>query len=276
MITVVASSKDPASMNIRNYVVNSYEFRKSAEEYQGNPVYLTEVSDKFVRLVTIDSEHVFAQSIAELPPASKLIVFVSRHSSKSGTPTLSVHTPGNLGKAEMGGHPRKVSISPANAMKDVLKIMMKLKDEIHLDYDVCYEGTHHGPSLEVPSMFVELGSSPKQWRDVKAVKVVGEATMSAIANFGNFSSKAVIGIGGPHYNKKFTRIAFENKLAFSHIIPKYALPYIDADLIMQCLERTLERVDTVILDWKGIKAKEKPKLIKILKKIGVKVEKIKQ
>jgi D-aminoacyl-tRNA deacylase len=275
MITVVASSKDLASMNIRNYIVNSFQFRKSNEEYQGNRVYLTEVRDKVVRLLTINSEHVFAQSIAELQPASKLIVFVSRHSSKSGTPTFSVHTPGNLGKAEMGGQPRKVSISPANAMKDVLKIMMKLKEEIHLDYDVCYEGTHHGPSLEAPSMFVELGSSPKQWRDVKAAKVVGEATMGAIANFGNFSSTVVIGIGGPHYNKKFTRIAFENNLAFSHIIPKYALPYVDADLIIQCLEKTLERVDTIILDWKGIKAKDKPKLIKILEEIGVKVEKIK-
>ena len=123
-------------------------------------------------------------------------------------------------------------------------------------------------------MFVELGSSLKQWRDLKAVKVVGEATMSAIANFGDFSSKVVVGIGGPHYNKKFTRTAFKNNLAFSHIIPKYALPYIDLDLIRHCLERTLERVDTVILDWRGIKAKDKPNLVKMLEKIGVKIEKI--
>lgn len=274
MIIVVASSRDLASMNIRNYIVNSYGLRKTDKEYQGYPIFLTEIGDKEVRLVTIGSEHVFAQNIGELFPTSKLIVFVSRHSSKSGTPTFSAHTPGNLGKAEMGGQPRKVSVSPANAMRDTLKIMKRRKDEMHLNYDVCYEGTHHGPYLEVPSMFVELGSSLKQWRDMKAVKVVGEATMGAIANFGNFLSKAVVGIGGPHYNKKFTRIAFKNNLAFSHIIPKYALPYIDLDLIIHCLERTLERVDTVILDWKGIKAKDKPNLVKILEKIGVKIEKI--
>ncbi len=45
--------------------------------------------------------------------------------------------------------------------------------------------THHGPSLDVPTMFVELGSSETQWRDSKAAQAVAHSAMHAIANFQN-------------------------------------------------------------------------------------------
>ena len=61
----------------------------------------------------------------------QLLVFVSRHSGVAGIPTLSVHTPGNLTeKAEFGGLPRKISVSPASAMKNALLEMIRLKEEI--------------------------------------------------------------------------------------------------------------------------------------------------
>lgn len=192
----------------------------------------------------------------------------------SGTPTLSVHTPGNLSEAELGGLPRKVSVSPANAIRDVLKAMMLLKEEMQLDYEVSYECTHHGPSLDVPTMFAELGSSLKQWNDLKAANVVANATMKAISNFGNSRFTTVLGIGGPHYNMRFTRKALENEIVFGHIIPKYAIPYIDLEILGQCVEKTLEKVEYAILDWKGIKGEHKPKLVEMLKKGNISFKKI--
>ncbi len=205
----------------------------------------------------------------------ELVVFISRHSSVSGTPTLSTHTPGNLAEAKLGGIPSKVSVSPANAMRDALKAMMRLKEEMQLDYEVSYECTHHGPSLNAPTMFAELGSSPKQWKDLKAAEAVAHATIEAVSKFGNFPAKAVIGIGGPHYNNKFTRIALKDDLAFGHMIPKYALPNMDLKILNQCVERTLERVELAVLDWKGIKSEHKPKLVEMLKKIGMPFKKVK-
>lgn len=204
----------------------------------------------------------------------ELIVFISRHSSVSGTPTLSVHTPGNFGEAKLGGIPRKVSVSPANAMRDVLKAMMRFKEEMRLDYEVSYECTHHGPSLNVPTMFAELGSSPKQWKDLKAAEAVAHATMEAVVKFGESQATAVVGIGGPHYNTKFTQIALENNIAFGHIIPKYALPTIDLVILMQCVERTLERVEFAVLNWKGIKGEHKSKLVEMLTEIGIPFKKV--
>lgn len=275
MILIVASNKDIASLNIKKQILNNYSFNKVSKEFKENPVYEATFSDRLVKLVTLNEESIYTQNITNFFTNLELIVFISRHSSASGTSTLSTHTPGNLAEAKLGGIPRNVSVSPANAMRDALKAMAHLKEEMQLDYDVCYECTHHGPSLNVPTMFTELGSSPTQWKDLEAAEAVAHATIEAVSNFGNFPAKAVIGIGGPHYNDKFTRIALKDDLAFGHMIPKYAFPHIDLEILNQCVEKTLERVQLAVLDWKGIKGEHKPKLVETLKKMNMPFKKVK-
>lgn len=274
IILLVASKKDVASQNITEQILRHYPFERKNKIFSENPVYEAKVNNEIVKLITLNQESVHAQNITESFVNPRLVIFISRHSSESGTPTLSVHTPGNLGSAELGGLPRSVSVSPASAMRDVLMRMAVLKDEMRLQYDVCYECTHHGPSLNVPTMFAELGSSPKQWSDLKAAEAVAKAVMTAIERFGFSKARAVIGIGGPHYNAKFTRIAFENETAFGHIIPKYAISYVDAEILKQCVDKTFEKVECAVLDWKGIKGEDKPKVLKMLDDIGLRCEKV--
>jgi D-aminoacyl-tRNA deacylase len=274
MILLVASSKDIASMNIKKQVLDHYQFEKTTDSFQENTVLEAYISQKKVKFLTLNQESVYAQNLTDSFTELELVIFISRHSSESGTPTLSVHTPGNLGDAELGGVPQKVSFSPANAMRDALKAMMHLKEEMKIDYEVSYEGTHHGPSLDTPTMFVELGSSPKQWNDLEAAEVVAHAAMGAISNFSRSSAKIVLGIGGTHYNARFTRMALENDIAFGHMIPKYAIPAIDAGILRQCIERTLEKVDHAVLDWKGIKGENKQPLLRMLDEVGLPFEKI--
>jgi D-aminoacyl-tRNA deacylase len=274
MILIVASTKDAASLNIARQVLAHYGFRELTESFQENPVHSAEVDGRNVKLVTLKEEMVYAQNLTDFFTDLKLIVFISRHSSLSGTPTLSVHTPGNLGEAKLGGLPKKISVSPANAMRDVLGAMVRLREEMQLDYEISYECTHHGPSLDVPTMFAELGSSPKQWNDLRAAEAIAHATMEAVSRFGNFPAKAVLGIGGPHYNSKFTRTALENGIAFGHIIPKYAFPGVDLEILKQCVDRTLEKVEFAVLDWKGIRGEHRPKIVEGLRQIGVPLEKV--
>lgn len=269
MILIVASSKDMASLNIKEQILNHYDFEKTRKDFHDSPTYTIEIDNKEIKLATLNIGSVYAQTITDSFPESELTVFISRHSSVSGTPTLSVHTPGNLGEAKAGGIARKVSVSPANAMRTALNSMMQLKEEMEVDFEVSYECTHHGPSLQIPTMFVELGSSPTQWNDMKAAEIVAHATIKAVSKFGSFPSKSVIGIGGPHYNRKFTRIALENNVSFGHIIPKYAIPNVDSEILEQCIEKTLEEVESAVLDWKGIRGEDKPKLTEMLKKAGI-------
>jgi D-aminoacyl-tRNA deacylase len=274
MILLVHSVKDIAGVNIAKHVLQKQSFNRTGEIFQENPVYSAEINCKHVTYITLAEEAVTAQNLPETFPNSELIVFISRHSSQSGTPTLSVHTPGNLGKAELGGLARTVSVSPANAMLTALKALTRIKKEMSLNYEVSYECTHHGPSLNIPSMFVELGSSERQWNDQTAAAAVAQAAIEAIANFGTSKNSAVIGIGGTHYNQKFTQMAIDGKAIFGHMIPKYALSLIDAEILVQCAKRTYEKVASFMLDWKGIKSTDKPNLLAALADTGLPIIKV--
>ncbi len=270
MILIVASNKDPAGTNIKQQILNHYPFHKTTSTFQENPIYQTEINQNQTLLITLNEETVNAQTLPEHFPNTRLIVFISRHSSASGTPTLSVHTPGNITTAELGGLPHTVSTAPATAMQTALKTLKRYQQELNLNYAVSYECTHHGPSLNVPTMFTELGSSPTQWSDTKAAETVAHAAMHAITNFhAPDNSTAALGIGGTHYNQRFTQMALADKAVFSHMIPKYAVQHVTAELLTHCIERTLEKVTNAILDWKGIQSADKPKLLSTLQEIGL-------
>jgi len=272
MILIVASTKDTASMNIASQIVELYKFEKTNETFQKNQVYQKTVNAQEVKLITINDEPIYAQNITE-HYTPRLLIFVSRHSSKSGIPTLSVHTPGNLTKeAEKGGLPNQISISPASAMKEALKEMARQKEERQLAYTVSYECTHHGPSLNVPTMFAELGSSIAQWKDIEAAEAVAHATIAVIRKQTTYPT--AIGIGGPHYNEKFTKIALTTSTAFGHMIPKYAIAKVDNAMIRQCVEKTQEKIEFAMLDWKGIKGEDKEKLVKTISAMGLRMEKV--
>jgi len=272
MILIVASTKDVAGMNIAKLLIDYGKFERTADVFHEDPVYFKNIHGQEVKLVFVKEEITQTQFITDYFKP-RLIVFVSRHSAQSGIPTLSVHTPGNLGdKADFGGIPKKVSISPASAMKDCLVEMIRLKEEMRLGYEVSYECTHHGPSLDVPAMFAELGSSLVQWKDLKAAEAVAHAAMCAVSKQCKY--KAILGIGGPHYNDKFTRYALGSEYAFGHIIPKYAVGQVDYSMVKQCVERTVEKVEAAVLDWKGIKGADKEKLRTILNKIKIPTQRI--
>jgi D-aminoacyl-tRNA deacylase len=272
MKLIITSTKDIASTNIARLIIDLYTFKKTSETFDELPIYQQTIDNEEIKLVTITSESIHAQFITE-HFAPNLLIFISRHSSQSGIPTLSVHTPGNLtNAAEKGGTPREISIAPATAMKEALKEMARQVKRKQLAYKVSYECTHHGPSLNVPTMFAELGSSPAQWKDAEAAEAVAHATLAAIKAHQNYP--AAIGIGGPHYNEEFTKIALITPTAFGHMIPKYAIDQIDAFMLKQCIERTMEKTQLILLDWKGIKGENKEKLIKTINILGLKTEKV--
>ncbi len=82
----------------------------------------------------------------------------------------------------------------------------------------------------------------------------------------------VIGVGGPHYSERFTSIALTTPKAFGHIISKYAVPFVDAEMVRQCVQRTVEKVEYAIFDWKSMRAVDREKIISVLEELNVQVE----
>jgi D-aminoacyl-tRNA deacylase len=274
MILLVHSALDIAGVNIANHILKHYPFTTTDKTFEASPVYQTDINGKAVTFITLNDESVNAQHLPKEFPKARLIVFISRHSSQSGTPTLTVHPPGNFGEAQLGGLPRCVSVCPAQAMATTLKALSRLTRERGLDFEVSYEATHHGPSLSVPTMFVELGSSELQWQNLDGAAAVADATIESIANFDSTTQPAVLGIGGPHYNKKFTEMALNENVTFGHMIPKYAVSEVTADLLRHCIQRTHEPVGSAVVDWKGIQSKDKSNVLSALQEVGLPLKKV--
>ncbi|MDR1991932.1 MAG: hypothetical protein LBQ98_00265 [Nitrososphaerota archaeon] len=275
MILLVYSLLDIAGVNIAQQILKQHVFKKSSVTYKNSPLYTAKINNCQVTLVALQDEVVYAQYLQKDFPDADLVVFLSRHSSQSGKPTLTVHTPGNFADAEFGGVPKTLSVAPAAVMQAALKTLDYYKQSLSLsNYQVCYECTHHGPSIDVPAMFVELGSSPVQWGDVQGAKAVAQSAISAINAFTNVSFSAVLGIGGTHYTEKFTALALSESVLFGHMIPKYAVASIDAAMIKQCIERTFEKVQLALLDWKGIRSDDKPGLLFALETVELPYRKV--
>jgi len=139
------------------------------------------------------------------------IIFLSRHTSVNPEPVLTVHVTGNFGEAAYGGAPDELSAADPGMMQAVLRNLMKYAPD---GYRAGYEITHHGPSdLTTPSFFVEIGSTEKEWRDVRAAAAVARSVLSAVP--GDFLP--LIGFGGTHYAVRQTVISSETRGAFGHI-----------------------------------------------------------
>ena len=69
-------------------------------------------------------------------------------------------------------------------------------------------------------------------------------------------------------------MALTGDIAFGHIIPKYAVQLVDLEVLKHCVERTVEKVEKIILDWKGIRGSDKAKLMEILDEVGLPIEKV--
>jgi D-aminoacyl-tRNA deacylase len=167
-----------------------------------------------------------------------------------------------------GGKDKSLALSYPTAMKLALLKLNELND---LGWTVCYEATHHGPSeLDVPSLFIEIGSSEEEWKNDRAREILAETIVYVLKNSERYRSKfkPAIGIGGGHYAPKQTKRALETDLAFGHILPKYAQP-VDEDLLVRAIERSHEQIEAIYVDWKGSKGETRQLARSLAEKLGL-------
>jgi len=197
------------------------------------------------------------------------IVFASTHRSLKKEPSLSVHAPGNFRTADLGGKAGKFCKTSSFVMKYLFKELNKNSKEIQEKYKLTLEVTHHGPLIEIPCCFIELGSCEEQWNDLSAAKIIAKTILSLENYSPNNSWIPAIGIGGPHYAPNFNKLQLSSEYAVGHIIPEYSLPITDKFLI-EAEEKTVEQIKLALVDWKGCgKSEERQKVLDELKKLGM-------
>lgn len=203
------------------------------------------------------------------------VIFASKHKSESNEKTLSIHAPGNWRGAELGGKSEKICPTSAQFLKQAFEKLNKNAARFHLrDYKVTLECTHHGPLINKPCMFIEIGSNEREWKDLKAGFVVAKTIQEIIEEFKpNPYNEIAFGIGGPHYCPNFNKLQLNSNIAIGHIIPGYVLP-LKENMIQEILDKSPEEIDLAVLDWKGIKTTEiRKQVTDILDKFYIRYEK---
>lgn len=240
---IICSEKDPAGMGVHKVLVDYFGFEKTSSDYGGAAVY----GLGNARLYTTKKDSVECDDIDKEIDAG-IFIFATRHSGGAGIPSLSAHSPGNWGKADFGGKPGQISTAPAGYLKHAIK---KLEELNNLGFDVMQEATHHGPRISKPCMFIEIGSTEKEWERKDAAEIIAKVVVSLVTD--EISDiKSTVGIGGPHYCPGFKKIMLNSDVGVGHVCAKYALEDIDEEMLNQAIEKTLPKTSMIILDWKGL------------------------
>lgn len=233
MILIAASREDVASVNIRDRLLEGGEWDE-AGTFDGEPAYHRPGQ----RLVTLRGLHLHrdhvdraaADSLGQVPD---LVVFPSRHSSQSGVPSFTVHPLGNYGgEAPYGGKPRTLVPTAPHWMTEALRLLKAGAEGF--EHQVTFEATHHGPYLETPAFFIELGSDATAWEDEAAARVVADALLALRPR----EAPVALGVGGGHYVPRMTDLALSRRISFGHLIPAYAARDLDPTAWRQAVALT--------------------------------------
>ncbi|HEY7508227.1 MAG TPA: D-aminoacyl-tRNA deacylase [Nitrososphaera sp.] len=202
-------------------------------------------------------------------PDAGAYVFLSKHRSDSEIPTLTCHCTGNFADAPFGGNPKEIAMALPSLQKAYLQAITRAGAR---GYDVIIEATHHGPtSLKKPVLFVELGSSEKQWADASAARAMCDALLQSL----DFTpcKKVGVAIGGTHYPTKFNKLLLESEFGLAAVASKHALAAIDEPMLAQMIKKSAEKVTHVILDAKGL-GSHKERITKMAESTGLSILKV--
>lgn len=237
------------------------------------------IAERMKRLqgLAIEPREVQSDSVLTVPTDfdTDCIVVLSTHRSKAGTPMLTAHFPGNWDKADMGGEARTLNIAHGALLKTIVRELGRANDKHGLGWPVSVEADHHGPTAKVPIIFVEIGSTEKEWKNGTAAMVVAEAVNEAMKRHGDGKPETVFGVGGGHYSREFTEMILkDDSFAVGHICPKYAIDKLDDDTFRQALEKNVDPVKRVLALKDGTNAAQKEKVKKLCGKFGASYEEV--
>jgi D-aminoacyl-tRNA deacylase len=267
---IITSVVDPAGVNIKEKLIASGEFEPRGGSFDGVPVFFHKGGE--AALYTIARDTVFAENI-DREICAEVFIFATRHEAAAAVPTLSAHAPGNFGAADFGGLGGRLCPAPAFLLKNALMGLKALKPA---GYTVTMEATHHGPYLEKPAMFIEIGSAGNEWKDAAAGETIASVILDLIktpAGEKAFENRLpAAAVGGPHYCSAFNKIMFESNYAIGHVCPKYHCDKLDEALIAQMAEKASPPAVMFFIDWKGVNSAARTKIIEIIEKLGYKYE----
>lgn len=258
MQLLVAYRDDPAGHNMAKFI--SKEMKNDGELYRG----------KYFDLLIIPTPAISADWLEEKFSYDGF-VFLSKHAAESGVLALTCHSTGNFSEAKFGGNNRQVAIPHPHLQKSYLQKLWQNRNDFS-EFQITIEATHHGPTnLNKPSIFIEIGTTEKQWNDSGLCNSIAKIVIEIMKSEQKLNPVAIC-FGGTHYPDKFTKELLHGKFALGTVIPKHALDFLDDELFSHILDRN-NMAKTALLDWGGL-GQNKQKVLDLLNNTNLEVIKL--
>ncbi|MCK5309263.1 MAG: transposase [Thermoplasmata archaeon] len=266
MYLIVTSAEDVASMNIRDKLLDMVHW-KEIGEFDGSAI----LAHGEFHMILIQEIHLYWENLDRAVENItginyECFIFASRHRSKTSLRTLTVHALGNYGNADFGGQP--VTIVPTHPRLMTKALLLLRKKASDLEFQISFETTHHGPYLETPTFFIEIGSDEIAWIEpepaIRIAQVILELPDSNLTD----DDDMVIGVGGGHYAPRHTDLVERMKASMGHMIPNYAIEHLDSQMIAQVKEKS-QNASMVYFHKKAVKAAKKRELEELFAKHGI-------
>jgi D-aminoacyl-tRNA deacylase len=214
-------------MNIRSRLLETTAWEEKGV-FDGHPV----MSKDDFRMIQVERIHLdedfvddrYSQSSGE---SVEVVIFASRHKAESKIPTLTVHPIGNYSSADFGGKPGTLCRSSPQLMTSALRTLRS--NAQGMAFNISFETTHHGPILNSPAFYIEIGSYEDLWGREDAAEAIA-GTILSVRDDGH---PTVVCVGGGHYAPRFTEVALAMKVAIGHMAANYALDHLDDAMILQ-------------------------------------------
>ena len=237
---IVASHSDSASMTLFHAMLRLGGW---SEEYSSIPGRYRVHESGLANLLVIEKLHIMADDIdMEYEKSTGItiegVLILSRHVSSSRIPAMTLHSigiPGALpyGAAGPSGGKNGILVPPNPLFAPLFRTMYKFARERKLDeeFDLTLETTHHGPILNKPTLYIEIGSTEDEWNRAD-VADCWAASLSHVLGMSDDSDPYVdnnldvmIGFGGGHYAPRHKAIILNSNVNLGHVIANYSLTF---------------------------------------------------
>ncbi len=243
---------------IKNFGFEKSEERKRAVVFRAGDKLLVEIEGRAMDAGFLDSEF-----------STDCFVFLYSHFSSAGVAAMTVHPEGNWSEDNsIGGLPMELGCAAPMQMFSALRRLSANRIE---NADVTYEATHHGPLLKTPSFFMEVGGTDSEELIKELCRVLALSAFE-ISYPEKSMNKVVLGIGGGHYPKKFTRMAIENGVAFAHIMSKHSIDSVK--MLGQAISRSEPRPSEALIEWKSLNSNQRKMVVDELDHLGIRYERV--
>jgi len=258
MELLIAYQSDPAGYNMAKFL--SKKMTQDDNIFRG----------KYYDLIIIPTPAISADWLEEKYDYDGF-VFLSKHAAESGVLALTCHSTGNFSEAKFGGNDLQVAIPHPHLQKAYLQTLKQNQSNFS-EFQITIEATHHGPTaLTKPCIFIEIGTTEKQWTDVSLCNSVANLVHQVMSQPIEENPVAIC-FGGTHYPSKFTNELLDGKYALGTVIPKHALESLDEKMFSHILRQNY-MAKVALLDWNGLGSNKK-KITNLLESTDLEVIKL--